>query len=675
MELSPVDMENVPKLNKDDIVQGKYRIIDFLGAGGLAYNYLAVPVQGTRKLMVIKQTKRVQKITKDVSEDRFQMEREFRLLTELEHDKIPQVYEMFEENRVLYSVREFREGVLLEDLIKKGMSRFQIDKISLQLFDVLEYLHKKGIIYRDLKPSNVLVDKNNNIFLFDFGTARFHKPGKKDDTIALGTPGFAAPEQYGKSQTTWASDIYSFGAVLYYMITKENPEDRPFEIGKPENLKAKIKDPATVEFLTKCFAFDPAARYQNVKEARERFTKEILNPFHVIRYRGIIDFLKLPTTPMINAIAFILISFIVLPVLFLMFEAYSQNVNQDAYYRQHKDDLIKIYIERGYEAGKRGDYEEAVRYQNRALEIDPNSQEALLQRGAANLRMQQYNEAIADFDRVISLNPNTGTAYLEKGIALQYLDRHMEAVREFTRAIEIDNSGEARLQRSFSHLYIGDYDKAVSDYRLCRLQLPKDERVPMLQAMLYVEEGEYDKAMTLLNESAISLNMSESSFMTRKRIFVLVNRGWVNIFLGKPELAEEDLRKALSLDKNNDRIYNGLALVRIMQGRLDSALYFIENTPGTKGRNSPEGSFIRALYSKHNNENKSVVAENLQAMVDNDPYGHFYRYFKTASQAAPDEQIRKEFSELFDLMETRKIKTGRKNNFLVLRYFKRVVDC
>jgi WD40 repeat protein len=102
--------------------------------------------------------------------------------------------------------------------------------IALQLCSVLEYLHTRQppIIFRDLKPANVMVTPAGHIFLIDFGIARHFKPGQKKDTAALGSSGYAPPEQYGKSQTTIRADIYSLGATLHELLSGHDPTDSPF---------------------------------------------------------------------------------------------------------------------------------------------------------------------------------------------------------------------------------------------------------------------------------------------------------------------------------------------------------------------------------------------------------------------------------------------------------------
>jgi serine/threonine protein kinase len=264
-------MSEIMPYKTGDIVDGKYRILEFLGEGGLAYNYVVRSVNDGAKKIVLKQTKRRMTINGQISEDHFQMEREFRTLLELNNQSIPKAYDIFERDGILYFTREFRIGRSLEDLINDGMNKELIQKVCHQILNILQYLHGQNLIYRDLKPSNILVDEHNKVFLFDFGTSRRYKPGKEKDTIALGTPGFAAPEQYGKAQTDCRADIYSFGALLYYILTQDNPEDNAFMIGEQENIRHWNFNPGIKLVLEKCLALNPDYRYSNVSSLRKDF--------------------------------------------------------------------------------------------------------------------------------------------------------------------------------------------------------------------------------------------------------------------------------------------------------------------------------------------------------------------------------------------------------------------
>jgi serine/threonine-protein kinase len=111
------------------------------------------------------------------------------------------------------------------------------------LCNVLEYLHGRSppVVFRDLKPGNVMLTPTSEVKLIDFGIARFFKPGQARDTVNLGTPGYAAPEQYGSlSQTDPRSDIYGLGALLHQMVTGHDPTTTPFNLPPPRQLNPRI---------------------------------------------------------------------------------------------------------------------------------------------------------------------------------------------------------------------------------------------------------------------------------------------------------------------------------------------------------------------------------------------------------------------------------------------------
>src|SRR5438128_11181862 len=124
---------------------------------------------------------------------------------------------------------EFIEGETLEEYLNKASRGYlpliEALDIGMQLCTVLDYLHTRfpPIIFRDLKPANIMRTANGHLYLIDFGIARHFKPGQSRDTMALGSPGYAAPEQYGRAQTTPRADIYSLGVMLQQLLTGNNP--------------------------------------------------------------------------------------------------------------------------------------------------------------------------------------------------------------------------------------------------------------------------------------------------------------------------------------------------------------------------------------------------------------------------------------------------------------------
>jgi tRNA A-37 threonylcarbamoyl transferase component Bud32 len=232
-----------------------------LAEGGMSRIYLGHPLQGAG-LVAIKQ--RVASSHEDDEEDLRQFRKEFEILGALAHPSLPRVLEFFEESGSHYLVEEFVPGESLENyLAHEGSLDWQeaVD-LAVRLLQVLEHLHRHGVVYRDLKPANILLTREGVPRLIDFGAARRYRPGAAHDTVPLGTPGFAAPEQYGRAQSDARSDVYSTGALLHLMLTGLDPTRRQgWSFHPPHELRPKVP-----EFLgrvvMKALEFRPDRRFQ-----------------------------------------------------------------------------------------------------------------------------------------------------------------------------------------------------------------------------------------------------------------------------------------------------------------------------------------------------------------------------------------------------------------------------
>ena len=147
------------------------------------------------------------------------------MLWGLSHPNLPAFTNFFAENQSYFLVMEYINGQTLEDLLERQAAPFPERRVlrwAEQLCDVLEYLHSQHppIIFRDMKPGNIMLIHQGHIKLIDFGIARFFRPTTNGpDTQLLGTPGYAPPEQYGTAQTDERSDIYSLGMTLFHLLT------------------------------------------------------------------------------------------------------------------------------------------------------------------------------------------------------------------------------------------------------------------------------------------------------------------------------------------------------------------------------------------------------------------------------------------------------------------------
>jgi serine/threonine protein kinase len=217
------------------LLKQRYRILSPVGKGGFGAVYKAADLQFGNRLVAIKEMSQNSLSPQELVEATEAFKREALLLAGLTHPNLPRIYEQFTDMGRWYLVMDFIEGETLEEHLSKLKDRkLPVEKvleIGVQLCNVLEYLHMRQppIIFRDLKPANVMLTVHGHVYLIDFGIARHFKPGQAKDTTALGSTGYAAPEQYGKAQTTPRADIYALGATLHQLLTGEDPSDTPFQ--------------------------------------------------------------------------------------------------------------------------------------------------------------------------------------------------------------------------------------------------------------------------------------------------------------------------------------------------------------------------------------------------------------------------------------------------------------
>src|SRR5437660_4847099 len=221
-------------LPEQTLLSNRYQLETLIGQGGMGDIYKAVDTRFNNRSVAVKAMSQAGFSDSYVQEAEAAFEHESHLLADLMHPNLPRIYDHFTEEERSYLVMDFIEGQTLEDYLAKAgggpLSLEQVLAWGEELCDVLSYLHnhQPPIIFRDLKPSNVMIGESGHIYLIDFGIARLFKPGQLHDTVALGSPGFAAPEQYGKTQSTPRSDIYSLGALLHCLLTGLDPSERPF---------------------------------------------------------------------------------------------------------------------------------------------------------------------------------------------------------------------------------------------------------------------------------------------------------------------------------------------------------------------------------------------------------------------------------------------------------------
>lgn len=243
---------------------GKYRIMGVLGQGGEGCVYVARD-ESLSRLVALKQLW-------DGGEDSGRLRQEAAFLRDLRHSALPVVYELFYEES-WYLVMEYIAGISLHKYIKDGgpVGEEQARLWANVLLDVLSYLHTREtpVIYRDLKPDNIMVCRDGSVRLVDFGAAAFHSFGEGGDAGMTYTCGFTAPEQQKENgRRAWAderSDIYAFGKTLRYMVTGADPEAAACAALSPSCYNPLLS--AQLEaVIARCTMEKPEDRYQVVSE-------------------------------------------------------------------------------------------------------------------------------------------------------------------------------------------------------------------------------------------------------------------------------------------------------------------------------------------------------------------------------------------------------------------------
>lgn len=249
------------------IIDGKYKILNVIGKGGMSVVYLAMN-ERANKQWAIKEVRKDGVQNFEVVKQNLIVETD--LLKRLNHPHLPSIIDVIDGDGTFLIVMDYIEGNPLSKAIKNSGAQNQDDVIewSKQLCDVLGYLHsrKPPIIYRDMKPSNVMLKPDGNVMLIDFGTAREFKSTSVADTTCLGTQGYAAPEQFGgHGQTDARTDIYCLGATMYHLITGHNPALPPYEMYPIRQWNPMLSS-GLEEIILKCTQKNPDDRYQSCAE-------------------------------------------------------------------------------------------------------------------------------------------------------------------------------------------------------------------------------------------------------------------------------------------------------------------------------------------------------------------------------------------------------------------------
>ena len=253
-----------------EVIDNKYEILSLIGEGGMSRVWLARD-QRLNKLWAVKEIGRTARDANNVVVVQ-SLITEANLMKRLDHPALPRIVDIIEDGKTIYVVMDYVEGESLKKVMRDlghPMAEKDVIEWGIQLCDVLEYLHTRTppVIYRDMKPSNIMLRDDGTVKLIDFGIAREYKEDRTSDTQILGTKGYAAPEQFSHTmQSDARTDIYSLGVTLWSLVTGLLPSEVPtlypirqINPGLSEGLE---------HIIARATRQDPAERYQSCAEMR-----------------------------------------------------------------------------------------------------------------------------------------------------------------------------------------------------------------------------------------------------------------------------------------------------------------------------------------------------------------------------------------------------------------------
>lgn len=253
-------------LTSGQILKGRYRIVQPIGAGGQSRVYLAEDMPWGGQKVVVKEL--IQKgVTPDEQADeRYLFQREGELLMNLSDPHLPKIHEIFQEGAEFYLAEELIQGETLQEILERAgpLPEEEVCRILFQLLEALEFLHGQSppVLVRDIKPSNIMLARDGRVMLIDFSIARLFVKGKSD-TVKMGSPGYAPPEQY-KGLSEPSSDIYAAAVTALQALTGHDPTVKPFSFPTVASLNPQAS-PRWDKVLAKALSPDPRRRYRTAE--------------------------------------------------------------------------------------------------------------------------------------------------------------------------------------------------------------------------------------------------------------------------------------------------------------------------------------------------------------------------------------------------------------------------
>lgn len=249
------------------VIDGKYEVLKQIGKGGMSFVYLAMDKRLNKQWAV----KEIRKTGNGKNNEVIvnSLLAEANLMKRLDHPALPRIVDIIDNGKTIYIIMDYIEGESFDKILNEYGAQPEelVMDWAKQLCDALGYLHsqKPPIIYRDMKPANIMLKPEGNLKVIDFGIAREYKEQNLADTTVLGTRGYAPPEQHGSRQTDARSDIFALGMTIHHLLTGVDPRPADYMYVPVRQWNPELSD-GIEAIINKCTALDPEDRYQSCSE-------------------------------------------------------------------------------------------------------------------------------------------------------------------------------------------------------------------------------------------------------------------------------------------------------------------------------------------------------------------------------------------------------------------------
>lgn len=538
------------------VLRDRYQFVAELGKGGMGAVYFAKDLN-LDSYWAVKQVKN----TSNIEFESFKKEVE--LLASLSHPDIPRIVDRIELNDDYFVVMDFIDGTSLARVL--NMEGPQPAELVIEwgkmLCDVLEYLHaarENPIVYRDMKPDNVMLTPSGRVKLIDFGIAQEFKRGEKYVGESLGTKGYAAPEQYKGASNLLdeRTDIYSLGATLFFLVTGVTPEKPPK--GVPPLRQVLPNAPEGLEYvIAKATEDNPENRYQSAEEMRA----DLDNIEHL-------------TTEYRSKMGKKLASF-VLSLAFCIIFAVTGFVGQQITAADREDEYQTAF-QIAMEHETKEEYSQAAEYYAQAIEAKPHEAEtymfyfnAMLPQGGGEAAVQQTRTAIDEMRR----------RYVENQQSPMYHNVHL-MYQLARRCIEVEDPAYARYALQYIDLIYqspeyqkqGLYAQELQSYEVIATYLAQDTSAGDFSAL----QSSLQSLEAFADKTSLSPDERLNNYYILIKVYSIYPNGLENAYERAYEIGSKAREVLLANRTDEDLAFNNMIPLYelVASGQYISANYY-----------------------------------------------------------------------------------------------------